>query len=79
MVGLPEQEGIMMVNTIIVCGLTKEENETVRKHKGECRYCMHFDCFYDGATGKHYRRCDKFKTRLEEPKTDCKDWFLDTR
>ena len=71
--------GVCVLSTkIVVCGLMDIEKEGL-KHKGECKYCMHYDWFYDGATGEHFRRCDKFKTGLKEPKTDCKDWFLDTR
>ena len=67
------------MSTIIVCGLTDYENKIVKEHKGECKYCIHYDSFYDGSTGNLHYRCDKHKVRIKEPKTDCKDWVLDTR
>ena len=51
---------------IIICGLTDWERQEIKEHKGECKHCMYYDWFYDGATGEHYRRCDKFKTNLTE-------------
>ena len=65
-----------MGNTIIVCGLTEWENEIVRKHKGECRHCMHNETWHDGK--EVIKRCAKHGL-LDEFKTDCKDWLLDTR
>lgn len=66
-----------MTPTLIVCGLTEWERKEIKEHKGECKYCMHNDSFYnkDGLT----RFCSKRNERLEKEETDCKDWLLDTR
>ena len=74
-----KEEIILEDNVIYVCGLTEYENQMIKEHKGECRYCGHFDCFYDAATGKHNKRCLKLNMRLEEYKADCEDWTLDMR
>ncbi|WP_406533397.1 hypothetical protein [Methanobrevibacter sp.] len=72
------------MSTINICGLTDYENQTIKEHKGECRYCMHYECFVQrGFNGEKIPvlLCTKNgeRKRLKEEKTDCKDWFIDTR
>ena len=60
----------------MVCGLTQYENEIIRDHKGECKYCMHNESFV--TRGTLVRECSK-KGHLSDFKNDCPDWFIDTR
>lgn len=68
-----------MTNTLIVCGLTQYENQIIKDHKGECRYCMYYESFLEDD--KLIKICEKDGKRklLFEEKTDCPDWFIDTR
>lgn len=64
---------------LIICGLTEWEKQTIKEHKGECRYCEHFDGFMDH--GDIVDICSKEGKRkiLLDKKNDCKDWKLDMR
>lgn len=73
-----------MSTEIIVCGLTEWEKKEIREHKGECKHCMHYESFVQrGFNGEKIPvlLCIKNgeRKRLKEEKTDCEDWFLDTR
>lgn len=69
---------IMVKNTIIVCGLTEWEQETVRKHKGKCQWCIYYEGWTDND-GNHFY-CEKDgKKKLNFLKIKCEDWVLDTR
>lgn len=69
----------METRVIYICGLTDYEKEEIRKHKGECRHCQHFDGFLDHDDIVDV--CSKGGKRkiLLEEKNDCKDWTLDMR
>ena len=66
-----------MMSRIIVCGLTDYENQIIKKHKGQCQFCMHNESFWT-ARDTFVRQCSK-KGFLKEFETDCEDWVLDTR
>lgn len=61
---------------IIICGLTDYEKKEIREHKGECRYCEYNESWFD--RGEVVKECRK-NGRLDQFKTDCKDWKLDMR
>ena len=67
----------MEKNVVYICGLTGWENEAVKKHKGECRHCMHWDTI--GSVDDFVNVCSKGHKIDEKLRTDCEDWFLDTR
>ena len=72
------------MSTINICGLTDYENQIIKEHQGECRHCM----FHEGFEHTMFSGekipillCTKNggTKRLKEEKTDCEDWFPDTR
>ena len=67
----------MEKDVLYVCGLTEWEKEEIKEHKGECRHCMHWDTL--GSVNDFVNVCSKGHMIGEELRTDCKDWFLDTR
>ena len=62
---------MMEKNVLYVCGLLPIEREHL-KHKGECRHCMHFDCWKEKSGV--FRLCAKTGERLDSERKDCKDW-----
>ena len=65
------------MSDMVVCGLTSWEKREVKEHKGECRHCMHWDTF--GCGDELVNVCSKGHLIDGDLRTDCDDWFLDTR